>query len=351
MTQKYTSLEHSIRNIVEGKEVSKPNISDAQKKHNKLAQIKTKIIDEEQTTEEVIEAEVVDEGAKDVAIAAAKFTGKVLGKAAKWGAIGAGATAAYNYATDDANRKDLYPDQDRKPDPVINEPNEPGPDLRVGGGKIKPTLPKTAKGPAPRDYGAYVDTTKRKKISEETAAKVKDAVQKKKAEKTKGANPQVVFEPELKTAVDESALSVAAGVGKTAAKKALPGIGTALSAYDAYQRVKKGDYVGAALSGAAGVASLVPGVGTGASIGLTGVQMARDYQKKTGLFEPSEKKPAAQPKAEPPKAQTPNDKPVDEPKTEPTVTVDRTAKGDKKKKAVAESVMLTAFKQKYPKNK
>lgn len=336
MTQKYTSLEHSIRNIVESKEVTKPAISDEEKKkHNKLAQIKTKIIDEES----------IEEGAlKTLAVGTAKLASSAL----KWGAIGAAGSAAFDYATDEKNRKDMYPDQKRKPDAQVNSPNEPGPDMRVGSGLLNPTVPKSAKGPEPRDYGAYVDTTKRKpkRISEEKASKVKDAVQKKKAEKTKGANPQVIFEPELKTIVDESAGALLGAAGKTFGKKVMPGVGAALGAYDAYQRAKKGDYVGSALSGAAGIASLIPGAGTGAAIGLTGVQLARDYKMKTGAFEPDEpeeKKSVSSPepeekKLEPPKAETPNDK---------AVNVNRTSKGDKKK--IAESVLLLAFKQKYSK--
>jgi hypothetical protein len=82
---------------------------------------------------------------------------------------------------------------------------------------------------------------------------------------------------------------------KTAGKvvgRFLPGAGAALGAYDAYDRIKKGDYTGAALSAGAGLSSFVPGVGTAASLGLTAAQLARD-KKRTGSFLPSEEEKQA----------------------------------------------------------
>ena len=67
--------------------------------------------------------------------------------------------------------------------------------------------------------------------------------------------------------------------GKVAGKvagKLIPGVGLAMGAVDAYDRAKKGDYVGAALSGAAGVTSLIPGIGTGASLAIMGGQAVYD---------------------------------------------------------------------------
>ena len=65
--------------------------------------------------------------------------------------------------------------------------------------------------------------------------------------------------------------------GKTLGK-ALPGVGLAFGAADAYRRATKGDYTGAALAGASGLASMVPGVGTAASFGLDAANAARDYK-------------------------------------------------------------------------
>ena len=84
------------------------------------------------------------------------------------------------------------------------------------------------------------------------------------------------------------AAKVATNVGGNMAGKLIPGVGLALGGYDAYQRAKKGDYIGAGLSALGGVTSLVPGIGTAASLGLAGTQLARDYTKKTGAFAPDE---------------------------------------------------------------
>jgi len=73
----------------------------------------------------------------------------------------------------------------------------------------------------------------------------------------------------------------AKGVGKMLGK-AIPGVGLAFGAADAYDRAKKGDYVGAGMAGAAGLASLVPGIGTAAALGLDAANIARDY--KAGEF-------------------------------------------------------------------
>ena len=70
--------------------------------------------------------------------------------------------------------------------------------------------------------------------------------------------------------------------GKTLGK-ALPGVGLAFGAADAYRRATKGDYTGAALAGASGLASMVPGIGTAASLGLDAANAARDY--KHGEFD------------------------------------------------------------------
>jgi hypothetical protein len=67
------------------------------------------------------------------------------------------------------------------------------------------------------------------------------------------------------------------GAGKLAGKL-LPGVGLAFGAKDAYDRYQKGDYLGAGLAGLSGVASLVPGVGTAASLGLDAANLARDYK-------------------------------------------------------------------------
>ena len=74
--------------------------------------------------------------------------------------------------------------------------------------------------------------------------------------------------------------------------KALPGVGLALAAQDAYSRQKAGDTTGAAIAGLTGAASNIPVVGTAASLIGTGVQAVRD-KMRTGSWMPDEKEIAA----------------------------------------------------------
>ena len=90
---------------------------------------------------------------------------------------------------------------------------------------------------------------------------------------------------------------VAGSVGGKMASRLIPGVGAAVGAYDAYDRATKGDYIGAGLSGLGAVTSLIPGVGTAATMGLAGAQLARDYKVKTGVFAPDEAGQAATPAA------------------------------------------------------
>lgn len=82
---------------------------------------------------------------------------------------------------------------------------------------------------------------------------------------------------------------------KAAAKglgRFIPGLGLAAGAYDAYGRAKQGDWTGAALSGLGGAASLIPGVGTAASLGIAGIQAGRD-KARTGSWMPDDAETAA----------------------------------------------------------
>ena len=73
--------------------------------------------------------------------------------------------------------------------------------------------------------------------------------------------------------------TTAKGVAGAAARRALPGVGLALGAYDAYNRATQGDYIGAGISGLSGIASLFPGLGTAASLGLLGLNTYLDLNK------------------------------------------------------------------------
>lgn len=80
----------------------------------------------------------------------------------------------------------------------------------------------------------------------------------------------------------DSGATMGAGyaAGKAASKvlgKKIPGVGTALYGKDAYDRFKSGDYTGAALQGAGAVASLIPGIGTAAALGIDAATAAKDY--------------------------------------------------------------------------
>ena len=93
--------------------------------------------------------------------------------------------------------------------------------------------------------------------------------------------------------LNEAAIAApaAAGAGKGIGRF-IPGVGAALGAYDAYGRAKQGDWAGAGLSAAGGLASLIPGVGTAASIGIAGAQALRDKQR-TGSYMPGSDEIAA----------------------------------------------------------
>ena len=89
--------------------------------------------------------------------------------------------------------------------------------------------------------------------------------------------------------------AAAAPVAQAAGKgigRFIPGVGAAIGAYDAYNRAKQGDWAGAGLSALGGAASLVPGVGTAASLGIAGAQALRDKQR-TGSYLPGDDEIAA----------------------------------------------------------
>ena len=75
-----------------------------------------------------------------------------------------------------------------------------------------------------------------------------------------------------------SAVKAAGALGKGVAKLS-PGLGAALAIPDVYSRAKEGDYVGAGISGLAGLASFFPLAGTAAALGLTGLNYYLDSNK------------------------------------------------------------------------
>lgn len=85
----------------------------------------------------------------------------------------------------------------------------------------------------------------------------------------------------LRILTENSAVAAKAGVKKLAgraAAKILPGVGTALSWSDAYDRWQKGDRSGAVISALAGGAFLVPGLGAVAGTALDAANIGRDIK-------------------------------------------------------------------------
>jgi hypothetical protein len=79
---------------------------------------------------------------------------------------------------------------------------------------------------------------------------------------------------------DEGAVQGVKLGGKALAKSAmkkLPFVGVAAGAAFAYDRASDGDYMGAAMEFASGAVSMIPGVGTAASVAIDGALMKRDY--------------------------------------------------------------------------
>ncbi len=113
-----------------------------------------------------------------------------------------------------------------------------------------------------------------------------------------------------------AAAPIATGAAKFGSRL-IPGLGLAAGGYDAYKRAQAGDWVGAGLSGAAGLAGLIPGVGTAAATGLLGAQMGRD-KARTGSFLPSYDEIGAAQKGQAP---TPTPKPGPQPNKKGTGVV------------------------------
>jgi hypothetical protein len=82
--------------------------------------------------------------------------------------------------------------------------------------------------------------------------------------------------PAQATPTTQAAEKAAKGFLRGAVGRALPGVGAVLGAKDAYDRARMGDYTGAGIAGAAGLVSLVPGLGWVAGLGLNAVNLARD---------------------------------------------------------------------------
>ena len=115
-----------------------------------------------------------------------------------------------------------------------------------------------------------------------TAGKVATATMKGSGKQISGAAAQAAVKAGSATATK----TVGKTVGKTAAKaagksllKKIPGIGLIAGLAFAADRLMKGDFAGAGLEVASGAASLIPGIGTGASLAIDAGIAARDISK------------------------------------------------------------------------
>lgn len=97
---------------------------------------------------------------------------------------------------------------------------------------------------------------------------------------------------DVKTARALSAAKIGAKAGVGLLKTVLPGVGLVIGTQDAIDRAKKGDWVGAGIAGLSAVLSLGGPLTAGASLGLTGYNMYRDYSKEGEKPEGSADTPA-----------------------------------------------------------
>ncbi len=98
---------------------------------------------------------------------------------------------------------------------------------------------------------------------------------------------------EVLTEATAVAAPAAQAASKGIGRYIIPGVGAALGAKDAYDRYKKGDYAGAALSGVGAATSLIPGVGgLIGGLGSAGLNAMRD-KSRTGSYFPSDEEQAA----------------------------------------------------------
>ena len=104
----------------------------------------------------------------------------------------------------------------------------------------------------------------------------------------------------IKTVAKTAGKNVLKGAGKSALKK-VPLLGLGMGAAFGVQRMRKGDITGGLMEFASGGASLIPGIGTAASIGIDALLMGRDVYKETHKGENKPNIPAGKPVIIPPK--------------------------------------------------
>ena len=104
----------------------------------------------------------------------------------------------------------------------------------------------------------------------------------------------------IKTVAKTAGKNVLKGAGKSALKK-VPILGLGAGLLFGAQRAMKGDYMGGMMEVASGGLSLIPGIGTGASIAMDAALMGRDVYKETNKGENKPNVPTGKPVIIPPK--------------------------------------------------
>ncbi len=111
---------------------------------------------------------------------------------------------------------------------------------------------------------------------------------------------KVVGKQTIATAAKTAGKGALKGVGKSVLKK-VPLLGLGAGAAFGVQRMRKGDITGGLMEFASGGLSMIPGIGTAASIGIDGLLMGRDVYKETHKGENKPNIPAGKPVIIPPK--------------------------------------------------
>ena len=111
---------------------------------------------------------------------------------------------------------------------------------------------------------------------------------------------KVVGKQTIATAAKTAGKGALKGVGKSVLKK-VPFLGLGAGAAFGVQRMRKGDITGGLMEFASGGLSMIPGIGTAASIGIDAALMGRDVYKETHKGENKPNIPAGKPVIIPPK--------------------------------------------------
>lgn len=146
----------------------------------------------------------------------------------------------------------------------------------------KPTEPTGPRGPGPAEDIAKLNALASQLMSKLEKTPVKESKIAKSLIESFGYVAELTPPKPPEENNDLRNLAIGAGAGLAGGKllgKAIPGLGLGIGAADAYNRAKKGDWLGAGMAGASGIASLIPGPGTAVALGLDAANIGRDIKK------------------------------------------------------------------------